>query len=125
MLFRRSRLVLTTVSLTGLAACTTLSQPHVAATNSPSATASSSPARLSERDAQALENNKKYAQCMREEGFAMPDPVVESDGEIGFGGQMNWQDLKFRSANKACEAKGIQLTPPGNGTWKGQEGGDG
>ncbi|MEV4113905.1 hypothetical protein [Nonomuraea sp. NPDC049695] len=56
----------------------------------------------------------------------MPDPVVESDGEIGFGGQMNWQDPKFRTANKACKAKGITLTPPGNGgAWKGRQGGNG
>ncbi|MEV4015719.1 hypothetical protein AB0J35_34975 [Nonomuraea angiospora] len=115
MLFRRIGLVLTAMSLTGLAACATTSQAREA-TTTPS---------LSSQKAQALENNKRYAECMREEGFNMPDPVVESDGEIGFGGKMNWQDPKFRTANKACEAKGVQLTPPGDNTaWPGHGGGD-
>jgi hypothetical protein len=65
----------------------------------------------------------KLAQCMREHGIDMPDPQVNSDGTVEFGGHPgsgsggnspNPDDPAFQSAQQACQ-KETGVGGPGGG----------
>jgi hypothetical protein len=54
----------------------------------------------------------KYAQCMRKNGYDMPDPNFSAQGSSSggpFGGAIDWNDPTFKKANAVCQSNLAQF----------------
>lgn len=88
-----------------LAGCGGGNNPNVASISSPNTTSSKAPAPGGGNQGKGDYQDafRKYAKCMRDNGYNMPDPVGD-DAVPG----INPNDPKYDSAAKACK----QLEPP-------------
>ena len=60
--------------------------------------------RFSAEDRSEIEDRiLEFAQCMRDNGFDMPDPDFGSEGGRGFGLEIDPDDPSFAAAQEACE----------------------
>ncbi|HTE63383.1 MAG TPA: hypothetical protein VK631_23710 [Solirubrobacteraceae bacterium] len=56
-----------------------------------------------DRDSEAREASLKYAQCMREQGIDMPDPIFEDGGTRQRGPDRDVPPAKLKEADQACD----------------------
>jgi hypothetical protein len=47
---------------------------------------------------------KKYAACVRENGYAMPEPNLSGEGPVFSQSEINQEDPKFKAASEKCES---------------------
>jgi hypothetical protein len=67
----------------------------------------------------------KYASCMRQNGYDMPDPDFSHGGGRGFFGNIDQDDPAYKKAHEACRQHLAQLQGGGLGGGGNQGGGSG
>jgi hypothetical protein len=88
-----------------LAGCARRSDGHGVATAGKVKPTASASAGASTSPADAAEQMRKFAQCMRAQGIDMPDPEVDGNGGIGFtiGGSDKADPQKVNAAMSKCK----------------------
>jgi hypothetical protein len=64
-----------------------------------------------DRDSEARKASLKYAQCMREQGIDMPDPIFEDGGTRQRGPDGDVPPTKLKTADQACDKHKPEFEP--------------